>query len=150
MTSRVISTAEPEGPEAPGALQQLDDRYGRKPTDTRRTRLILVIAGAVFAVVLVLWLVWVGLLGTPAQLDTQDRSHTVISPTEVEITWTITVPPGTDTSCALQALNDTFSIVGWKVVDIPASSDRHTRSFTESVQTSEQSVTGLIYRCWLS
>jgi hypothetical protein len=39
--------------------------------------------------------------------------------------------------------------VGWKVVDIPAS-DVATRGITETVRTTEQSVTGLIYRCWLT
>jgi hypothetical protein len=35
------------------------------------------------------------------------------------------------------------------VVDIPPS-QKGTRQFRETVNTSEQAVTGLIYRCWLT
>jgi len=49
----------------------------------------------------------------------------------------------------VQALNSTFAIVGWVIVDVAASSER-TRTFTKTVRTTELAVTGLIYRCWLT
>ena len=52
-------------------------------------------------------------------------------------------------TCALEVENEAHAIVGWKVVEIDAS-DRFTRSFTDTVRTSQPSVTGLIYRCWLT
>ena len=57
--------------------------------------------------------------------------------------------PGTTASCALEALNEKYAVIGWKIVELPASSER-TRSFTDVVRTSEPAVTGLIYRCWLT
>ena len=106
-------------------------------------------AAIAFAIVFALWLVWGGLLGAPAQLEANDKAHTIVSDSEVSVTWEFTVPPGTPAKCAVQALNSTFGVVGWKIVDVPASTQR-TRDLTESVRTTELAVSGLIYRCWLT
>jgi len=93
--------------------------------------------------------VWGGLLGAPAQFEANDTGHTVISDSEVSVSWEFTVPPGTPAKCAIQALNSSFGIVGWRIVDVPPSSTR-TRDLTETVRTTELAVSGLIYRCWLT
>ncbi len=127
----------------------LDARYGRTPSSKNRTRVIVISSALAFGVVFVLWLVWGGLLGAPAQFQANDIAHKVVDDANVDITWQFTVEPGTDARCAVQALNSTFAIVGWKVVDVPASTQR-TRDLTEHVLTTEPAVTGLIYRCWLT
>jgi hypothetical protein len=124
-------------------------RYGRTRANTRRTRLIALVTAAVFAVVLVGWVVWAGLDNSGAQLEAKDTGHTVIDEHSVSIDFLLTVPPGSTASCALQAQSAKFAIVGWKVVEIPAS-DKATRGITEVIRTTEQAVTGLIYRCWLT
>ena len=130
-------------------MTDLDTRYGRTRSSKNRTRVVVVASALAFAVVFVAWLVWGGLLGAPAQFQAVDTAHKVVDSETVDVTWQFTVEPGTDARCAVQALNSTFAIVGWKVVDVPASSVR-TRDFTERVLTTEPAVTGLIYRCWLT
>ena len=127
----------------------LDARYGRTPGVAKRNRVIGIILAGLFVVVFGAWAIWAGLLSSPAQVDARDTGQVVLSPTEVEVTFELSVPAGSESSCAIQALNETFTIVGWKIVDIPPSEDR-TRSFVEKVRTSEPAVTGLIYRCWLT
>ncbi|KJC65688.1 protein of unknown function [Agreia bicolorata] len=129
--------------------EDLAIRYGRTRANSRRTRVIALITAAVFAVVLVGWVVWAGLDNSGAELEAKDTGHTVIDEHTVSIDFLLTVPKGSTSSCALQAQNAKFAIVGWKVIDIPAS-DEATRGITETVRTTEQSVTGLIYRCWLT
>lgn len=124
-------------------------RYGRTRTGARRTRTIAIVAAIAFAVVFAAWLWWGGLLGAPAQFEAKDTGHTIESDSSVSVTWQFTAEPGTAASCAVQALNSTFGIVGWRVVDL-APSDAITREFTESVRTTEPAVSGLIYRCWLT
>ncbi len=138
----------PESPSAPESAE-LAARYGRTPAAARRTRVAVVTTAVAFVVVFALWLVWGGLLGAPAQFEAKDTAHTIVSDSETRVTWSLTVEPGTAASCAVQALNSTFGIVGWVVVDVPPSSQR-TRSLTETVRTTELAVTGLIYRCWLT
>ena len=127
----------------------LDARYGRTPVAARRTRLIIIVAGIAFGVVFILWLWWAALLGTPAQFEVKDTGHEIVNDSTVDVTWQFSVDPGTSAQCAVQALNSTFAIVGWMVVDVPAA-DVRTREFTQQLRTTEQAVTGLIYRCWLT
>lgn len=136
-------------PQPPESASALDARYGRTPAANKRTRIILIGAGIAFAVVFALWLWWGGLLGAPAQFEAKDTGHTIIDDSSVTVTWQFTADPGTPAQCAVQAMNSTFAIVGWKVVDIPAA-EAHTRSFSETLLTTERAVTGLIYRCWLT
>ena len=90
-----------------------------------------------------------GLLASPAQFEAKDTAHEAIGDTGMSVTWQFISEPDTTARCAVQALNSTFGIVGWKIVDLPASSQR-IREFTEVVRTTELAVTGLIYRCWLT
>lgn len=127
----------------------LNARYGRTPDNARRTRLISWSTAGAFVVVFGAWLVWGGLLGTPAQLESRDVGHTIVDDRHVDVRFEITTDAGAPVTCAIQALNESFGIVGWKIVELGASEQRN-RTFVESVRTSELAVTGLIYRCWLA
>ena len=131
------------------AAPDLDARYGRSPSSAARTRWVAWGAAAAFVVVFVAWLVWGGLLGAPAQLDVRDTGHTIVDERIVEVTFAVTAEPNTPLRCAIHAMNDSFSVVGWKIIDLPVSEQRN-REFTDSVRTSELASTGLIYRCWLT
>jgi hypothetical protein len=128
----------------------LDERYGRVPREQKRQRRLGWIVGGAFALVFLAWVVWAALdtVG-PAALDVRDTAHVVVDERTVSVTFQLSVETGTTSYCAVQALNDTFAVVGWKVVEIPPSEQR-TRSFTETVTTTELASTGLIYRCWLA
>ena len=127
----------------------LDERYGRTPALSRRRRIIAIVVAGGFALVFGAWLIWAGLLGDTAAIEFRDVGHEIVDDSLVRVRWQVTVEPNTSVSCAVEALNESFSVVGWKVVDVGASEQR-TRSFTEEVRTSELAVTGLIYRCWLA
>lgn len=127
----------------------LDARYGRTPHRRRRDRLILIIVGAFFTVVLVAWVIWAGLDNGQASIGAQDIAHSVIDDSTVSVTWQVSVTEGTPVSCAIQAQNESHAIVGWKIVDLPASTSYNNR-YKEVMHTSQRAVTGLIYRCWLT
>ena len=128
--------------------QRLDERYGRTAGAERRTRSAMIVAGVVFAPAFTAWVVWGGLSGTNAELETRELGYANVTDSSIDVRWEVSVAPGTAVSCAVQALNESFGIVGWKVVDLPPSSER-TRVLVESVRTAERPVTGLPYRCWL-
>ncbi|WP_341952630.1 DUF4307 domain-containing protein [Salinibacterium sp. TMP30] len=134
-----------EGP----ARTDLDARYGRSPKAKRNNRLIVVTVAIGFVAVFTAWLVWGGLLEAPAQFEAKDTGFDLIDDSTVTVRWQFNVPENTDARCAVQALNSTFAIVGWKVVDVPAS-DLRNRALSETIRTTEQAVSGLIYRCWLT
>ncbi|MEO6944749.1 MAG: DUF4307 domain-containing protein [Lacisediminihabitans sp.] len=127
----------------------LDARYGRSPGKRRRDRWIAVVAAIAVALVIGAWVIWAGLDQTNGGLDSQDIGHHVLSDREVSITYQVSMPPGSTASCALEVENEAHAIVGWKIVDIPASTTS-TNAFKDTVRSSELGVTGLIYRCWLT
>lgn len=124
------------------------ERYGRTPVDRRRRRTVAIATAAGVLVVVVAWVLWVGLFSPTASLETRDTGYATHAES-VDIRFDVTTDPGTPVSCALQALNEQFAIVGWKIVALPPGDDR-TRAFVENVRTTEPAVTGLIYRCWLT
>lgn len=127
-------------------------RYGRTPGRRRRERGLLVGGGIALVAVLVAWLAWAGLGGGTSgpALEAKDLGHRLL-PDEraVEVRWSLSVPAGTATACVLQALDEDYTVVGWKTVELPAG-DRDIRAFTERVRTARTAVTGLISHCWVT
>lgn len=127
----------------------LDARYGRSPGKRRRDRWIAIGGAIAVAVVIGAWVIWAGLDLAGGGLDSSDIGHKVLNDRSVSISYQVSMPPGSTASCALEVENEAHAIVGWKVVDIPASTTT-TNAFTNIVRSSELGVTGLIYRCWLT
>lgn len=127
----------------------LDTRYGRTGTSSRRDLWVGVSVASIALVLGLLWLVFVAFSGDDTQLQSTDIGYEIVDENTVTIDWGVTAPANADVSCALQALNAGRGIVGWRIVELPASSDR-VRQFSETLTTTEPAVNGLIYRCWLS
>ncbi|HEU5222242.1 MAG TPA: DUF4307 domain-containing protein [Candidatus Lumbricidophila sp.] len=138
---------------APGAAaveaSDLDTRYGRIKSP-RRGRRAWLIGTAVAAIATALgWIVWASLASTDAHLDATDVSHTLRNDERlVDVSWQLSVRPGTATTCIVKALNPDFTVVGWKVVDVPAS-DREIRVLSTTLRTALPANTGLVDRCWI-
>lgn len=127
----------------------LDERYGRTPAVARRRKLIAVAVAVAFAIALGAWVVWAGLAAQGASIEFRDLGHEIVDEAHVTVTWQVTADPQSRLSCAVEALNGSYTVVGWKIVDLPPSEER-TRTFSEELITSEPAVSGLIYRCWLA
>jgi hypothetical protein len=123
-------------------------RYGRTPDAQKRQRAIGIIGAIGVAVVLVAWIVWAGPLRMSSQFEARDLGFSIVDERNIIVQFEITVTPNTRMECAVQSLNAQYGIVGWRVVDIPPSSQR-TRVFEQPLRTSEMPVTGLLYRCWV-
>ena len=130
------------------ATATLDDRYGRTPGRLRRSRVIAIVAAVAVAVVFAVWALWAGPGETSHGLDTSDVGYEVLSDHRTVVHTQISVDPGTAARCAVQVLDKSFTIVGWKEIRVPAS-DQRTRSLSTPVNTVSRGVTGLIHDCWV-
>ncbi|MBT2501373.1 DUF4307 domain-containing protein [Curtobacterium sp. ISL-83] len=94
------------------------------------------------------WVIWAGLDQANHGLDSQDVGYQIVSEHRAAVHSQISVDPGTTARCAVQVLDKSFTIVGWKVITLPKSADR-TRNVTTDVNTTTRGVTGLIHDCWV-
>ena len=131
--------------------EELAARYGRtrKRTLVQRWWIISLAAGVL--ILFVVWLFWAGLVpqaASPALVAT-DSGNSIIDKRAISVSFSIETKPGNTVSCALQALDQNFAIVGWKIVTYPNLAKRVTEH-TEVIRTTSRSNTGLISECWLT
>ncbi|WP_460799137.1 DUF4307 domain-containing protein [Microbacterium sp. GXF0217] len=124
--------------------KELDARYGR----TRSRRLPWIIA-IVLAAVVVGYLAWSNLAQSMNTVDSDDLGFEVTDQFTVEVRFQVSGVAGKDIACAIEALDEEFGVVGWKIVEIPAS-EEHSRAFTEQVRTVSGATTGLVNACWVA
>jgi len=123
---------------------ELDERYGR----TRRRRLPWIIGIAV-AAALVGVFGWMIVAQAMNSVDTDDLGFEVVDEHSVTVRFQITGGQGKDVACAVEALDEEFGIVGWKIVEIPAS-DGHLQQLSTTVPTVAEATTGLVNSCWVA
>lgn len=135
----------PGNPSATGT--SLDARYGRTRAFRRRERIIAWSIAIAIALTFVLWVVFAAFNHDSATIDAKNIGYRVTAENEVEVTFDVSRPPGSGVSCSVQALNESFGIIGWRVFDVPASSNQTDR-YTLPVRTIEPAVTGTVHTCY--
>jgi Domain of unknown function (DUF4307) len=129
------------------SASDLNARYGRTVNRRRRNLIIAVGFGAAIVVVFTAWAVWGGLFVPGASIDTEPVGNSRVSATQILVRWEISENPGTHAKCAVQALDQNFGIVGWKIITVPPSS-QSSRTLSTVVRTAQPAFSGLIYLCW--
>lgn len=124
--------------------QELDERYGRG----RRRRLPWIVGSAI-AVLAVVALGWSTVSQSMSSVDADDLGYEVVDAHSVNVRFQVTIPEGTDVVCAIEALDEEFGVVGWKIVEI-AAADRPSRTRAETVPTVSEATTGLVNSCWVA
>lgn len=124
--------------------QELDERYGR--TRTKRMPWII---GAVAAAVVIIAAAWLTVAQSMDAVDADDLGYDVVDAHSVNVRFQVTAPAGRDLVCALEALDEEFGVVGWKVVEIPAG-DSHMQQLSETIPTVAEATTGLVNSCWVA
>ncbi|MGV2901440.1 DUF4307 domain-containing protein [Microbacterium sp. AGC62] len=124
--------------------QELDERYGR----TRRRRWPW-IAGGGLALLVVGAFSWMTVAQSMASVDADDLGFTLVDEYSVEVSFQVTGVQGRDVVCALEALDEEFGVVGWKIVEIPAG-DSHSQAKSVTIPTVAEATTGLVNTCWVA
>ncbi|WP_417508185.1 DUF4307 domain-containing protein [Microbacterium sp.] len=124
--------------------EDLDQRYGR----TRRRRLpwLLTIIAAVIVVAIAAWMT---ISQSANSVTSDDLGFEVVDSHEVTVRFQISNAHGKEVACAVEALDEEFGVVGWKIVEIPKL-ESHIQQFTTTVPTVSEATTGLVNACWVA
>ena len=123
--------------------QELAERYG---AGSRRTPLIV---GAIVVVILLAGVFWLAFQNSSGQVDADDLEYTVTDEHSVTVRYQLTLADPADVVCAVQALDEEFGVVGWKIVQIPAS-ESVAQELTTVIPTVAEATTGLVKSCWVA
>lgn len=125
--------------------EMLDDRYGRRSGSGRRVRWI---AFGLVAAAAVGYLAWTTVASAIDSVDVDTTGFQVNDARTVSVQFQLTVRTGAPVACALEAQDTEHGVVGWRVVQYPAS-EEHTRAFAETLPTTAEATTGLVTSCWI-
>lgn len=125
----------------------LEDRYGvRKSARSGAqgpSKLAFGIALAVM-LALTLWVAYTFISGNPIKVATVGYEH--IGERSIDVSFSITAPPGRALECGVEAFNQNRGQVGFTAVEIPARTERITVHKVR-VNTQQAAVSGAVKSC---
>ena len=129
------------------SLPTIDQRYGRKTSPRGRRRALVILITAI-GVLTIAWFVWANPVDVGPQAVARDTGF-ILEESQVTVMFDVSITPGYTGACAVQALDKSFAVVGWKVVTFPVVSEL-TRSEEVTMRVTSAAVTGLVSSCWLT
>lgn len=123
--------------------RKLADRYG-----TGRPRRGLWITVGLVAAVLVGYVGWTVVSSAMNSVDYDTVGFEIDDARTATVHFQVTSRPGIPVACAIEAQDTEHGVVGWRVVEFPAS-ERTTRTFDVTVPTTAEATTGLASHCWI-
>jgi len=123
----------------------LDERYGRGRSPWRRGAAIAGMSIAVIAVVLFGWMIVSNSLDA---VNADTTGFEVVDAHSVEVTFQVSAPVGRAIACAVEAQDEEHGVVGWRVIELPAS-EAPVRAVREHLPTVALATTGLVDSCWV-
>lgn len=118
------------------------DRYGGPLIGRRTARVLLGVAAAVFLGVVVVVGLWVA--DTPVRSEMLSYEH--LGKDVIAVDFLVTMDPGTEASCQVQALNEGRAQVGFVDVEIPAQDSRQSTHHVE-ISTQGEAVSAEVMSC---
>ncbi|MGO1391324.1 MULTISPECIES: DUF4307 domain-containing protein [Brachybacterium] len=115
-----------------GTQQRSAERYGAPRISKRTARVLIAVAAAVFVAVVAL----VGYWSVSAPIRAEMVGYDHVADDVIAVDYQLTMKPGTEATCRIQALNSGRAQVGFVETHVPAQSSRH------SVQRVEISTQG--------
>ncbi|MGP5088916.1 DUF4307 domain-containing protein [Brachybacterium tyrofermentans] len=125
-----------------GTLQRPADRYGAPTISKRTSRILVALVAAAFLAVVALVGYWVA--SPPIRADMVGYDH--VAEDVIAVQYSLTMDPGTEATCRIQALNEGRAQVGFVETTIPAQSERQTVHSVE-ISTQGKAVSAEIVAC---
>lgn len=124
----------------------LDDRYGRTRSPARRW---IIAGGAAVAILVVAGFGWLTVQGALDDVGSDATAFEIVDERTLMLAFQVSAPRGRAVACVLEARDEEHGVVGWRVVEYPAS-DVPVRAFREEIPTTAEATTGLVNSCWVT
>ena len=125
---------------------RLANRYGTpKPGLGRRPKIVLTAVGVAAAVGAVAFM---AIPSGSETVSSKDVGFTIPDAGTAIVDFNVTKPADATAECAVQVLNESYAVVGWKTVLI-GPSDTETVGQRITLRTDSLGVTGGVDSCWL-
>ena len=118
------------------------DRYGKPLVSRRTARALIAVAAAVFLAAIAILGISTGGTSVSSELISYDH----IAENVVAVDFQVTMDPGSEASCQIQAMNSGRAQVGIVEVDIPAQESRLSAHHVE-ISTQGEAVSAEIIDC---
>lgn len=125
-----------------GSLQRPVDRYGAPRLSKRTARVLLTLAAAVFLAVVAVVGYWVASPGIRSEMIGYDH----LSDHVIAVDYMVTMDPGTEATCRIQAMNKGRAQVGFVETTISAQSTRQSAHHVE-ISTQGDAVSAEVLGC---
>lgn len=125
---------------------RLDERYGRGRASRRRL-FVWIVFGVIVAAATGA-LAWTTVSTAASDVDADVLAFSLVDQHSARVSFQVTGHADREVACAIEALDEDFGIVGWKVVVYPPSGEQ-IRVYDVSVPTVGLATTGLVNSCWL-
>lgn len=116
---------------------------------SKRARILVLAAAGLLGLVWVFW----ATVGNNSGVDNKLISYQVVDPTLTTVDVAVTKDPSATAKCALQAMNDSYAVVGYKVITVgpngAGTDSARTTTVRGDVRTDSPAVTGLVQECWI-
>lgn len=127
--------------------QKLDERYGRTRKPGRRRAFWSVVG--VLGAASIAGLAWITVSNSINTVGFDNTGHQIVDARTVTVSFQATPPRGASFACALESLDEEFGVVGFRVVEYPAS-ELTSQPFTETIPTVALATTGIVQSCWVT
>ena len=117
-------------------------RYGGPIVSPRTAKILVGVAAAVFLAAVVV----IGVMISRTNVRYEVVAYEHLADDLIEVDYVVTMPPGTEATCRIQALNEGRAQVGFVETTVPAQSERRTAHHVE-ISTQGQAVSAEIVGC---
>jgi hypothetical protein len=126
--------------------EYIANRYGKTKASARNQRIFWIAVGTILVLTFFIWSISVNFTA-PATLSATIKNFDITNAQQSDVTISVDNPNQLDGLCAVRVLNASFSVVGYKEVEVSSVLGK-AAEIDAKVNTTNLGVSANVERCW--